>query len=462
MLRNPMKRYIIYSWIRSSFKALLSSRTMNNPNDNLPEGISLEDQIGKRIITYQWYSNFYIPLFIFFLVWDGASLYDFIQAILHHSPNIWASLLCASPHILVGLFMTYYLVAIVVNQTIIEMENAELRLTHTPLPWRGNQTVSMFDVQRIECEPARLGSRHSRSVDIALYLKSGERRILLSSIQNRSSARFIRDQVWEFRNRSLHLDASPLLPSTSTGVYRGEEQVTGHSFLERSGNVLIAILLILMVISTFLIFRSFSSLKTSARMPSSGSYDRIEMWDFQADDTVRVTMLNTYPNAISKQSDWFSVPLVVKDADIASASPITGTLIEHRVRDLSYHNQTYRSHSYFMESDQRTFGYFVIFNTLPHLHVTGASSRLISIGLDPSNSTAQTSIVIAVILPDDVSGITVTDMKPYKTLKLNARTLYYYDARSVTAHQSIHIAYMLTGIPTTAINTEAILENSKP
>ena len=208
---------------------------------------------------------------------------------------------------------------------------------------------------------------------------------------------------------------------------------------------------------------SSSSLQTgSATLDSSYFYERIEVWDLRGDDTVQFTVLDTYPEAL-KRSKWFSIPPVWNDADIAAATPLQGTLIEQRVKDYDYRGQTYRSHSYFMESDQRQFGYAFTFTVAPHLHVTGAASRLISIGMDPSSEAElQTQFVLAVILPDGAGNITVTDMQPYKTLTSNTRTLYYYDIHSITAHQSIHIAYTLTGTPTTDIDLSTIINNSNP
>lgn len=177
---------------------------------------------------------------------------------------------------------------------------------------------------------------------------------------------------------------------------------------------------------------------------------------------MRFTILDTYPEAEAKRRTWFSAPLVWNDADIAQVTPIRGTQVEHRMTDSTYGSQTYRAHSYLIASDQRAFGYSATFTILPHLHVTSTLSRLISIGVYPSrDSGVQTRSVIVVILPDGVRDITITDMEPYKTLTQNARILYYYDAQ-VTAHESIHIAYTLTGVPTTDMDVDMVIKNSKP
>jgi hypothetical protein len=436
---------------------------MNKPKEAFPEGVSLEDQGGTRIITYEWYSHFYIPLFIFFLCWDGFLLYGFIQAVIAHDPTLWTSVLFAFPHIAVGLFMTYYMIAIIVNITTIELGNGELKLTHTPLPWRGNQTVNMFELQGVECVRGR-GSRNSPSANIVLYFNNGEKRNLLSSLQNWETARFIRDQVLEFKNRSLHLDVSPSLPSASDGAPGWDDSATDlYPRSGRFGNVLIAILLVAMAGTTFAIFYSFRSLTTSSRTVTSGPYEKIDVWNLQGDDTVRFTQLNTYPEAKPKQGNWCSTPLIWKDSDMTSSAPIGGTVLEHLVSDNTYRDQAYRYHSYFIESDQRTFGCSATFTTLPHLHITGEASRLISIGFDPTDEiAAQTSSVVVVVLPNGVSDVTVTDFQPYKTLTQNGRALYYYDLKPITAHVSIHIAYTLTGKTTTDINLDAVVQSSKP
>ncbi len=193
------------------------------------------------------------------------------------------------------------------------------------------------------------------------------------------------------------------------------------------------------------------------------SYERMEMWNIRGDDTVQFTIRDTYPEAAPKRMKWFGVPFIWNDADMTESTPQECTVIEQRVDDPSYGGQTYRWHTYLVESDQRQFGYSATFKVLPHVHVTGTATRLLSIGVDPSNEAAkQNKSVIAVILPEGASDITITDMQPYKTLTYHGRTLYYYDVHSITTHQSIHIAYTLTGIPTTDIGIDTVIKYSYP
>ncbi len=195
----------------------------------------------------------------------------------------------------------------------------------------------------------------------------------------------------------------------------------------------------------------------------SSPYERMEMWNIRGDDTVRFTIRDTYPEAAPKRMKWFGVPFLWNDADMTESTPQECTVIEQRVDDQSYGGQTYRWHTYLVESDQRKFGYSATFKVLPHVHVTGTATRLLSIGVDPSNEAAkQTKFAIAVILPDGASNITITDMQPYKTLTYRGRALYYYDVHPITAHQSIHIAYTLKGIPTTDIGIETVIKYSNP
>lgn len=196
---------------------------------------------------------------------------------------------------------------------------------------------------------------------------------------------------------------------------------------------------------------------------SSPLYERLEVWDLRGDDTVRFTVLDTYSEAAPKRMKWLGIPLIWKDADIAESAPVDCTLIEPRVEDRTYRGQSYRAHNYIVESDRRQFGYAVTFNVLPHIHITGAASRLLSIGVDPSNDAEhQTRSVIAVLLPEGAFDVAITDMQPYKTLTYNARTLYYYDVHPVTAHQSIHIAYTLAGTASTDIDPGTVIDFSNP
>ncbi len=175
---------------------------MDEQKNMLPEGISIESEGPVQIIHYEWYSNFYIPIIIFFALWDLFLIGYFIQELGRHA-NILELVVVSAPQTLIGAVMSYFSIAIIVNETIIELGNSELKVTHTPLPWRGNRTINVCDIQSVECERGG-GSRHSPSIDIVLYFKNGGRRTLLSMIQNRETADFIKKQVREFINNPLH------------------------------------------------------------------------------------------------------------------------------------------------------------------------------------------------------------------------------------------------------------------
>jgi hypothetical protein len=145
------------------------------------------------------------------------------------------------------------------------------------------------------------------------------------------------------------------------------------------------------------------------------------------------------------------------DKDITKFTPLAGSLVDQRASDYTYRGQNYRYLSYFIESSQPKFGYSITLKFIPHLHITGTTSRLLSIGVEPSEvPNIETQSVIAVVLPNGINNITITDMKPYKTLTSNQRTIYYYDVHPITSHQSIHIAYTLAGTPTTDIDINKI------
>ncbi len=247
------------------------------------------------------------------------------------------------------------------------------------------------------------------------------------------------------------------------------DDYTSKKFLHAFRPLLLLLLLGIMGVSVLFAW-SNPEQKTSSN-PTADSdidaasdlYERMEVWDVRGDDAVRFTTLDTYPGDSPKRMKWLSVPFLWDDADMVKSGPVACTVIEHRVEDQAYGGRTYRSHTYLVESNQRKFGYSATFKVLPHVHITGTATRLLSIGVDPSHDAAnQTKFAIAVILPGGARNSTITDLQPYKTLTYNGRTLYYYDVRTITAHQSIHIAYALTDTPTTDIGIDTVINYSNP
>src|SRR5512140_1760002 len=90
--------------------------------DVLPEGISIESQGNVQILRYEWYSNFYIPIIIFFALWDSFLIGYFIQE-MGRNTNIIELVLASAPQTMIGLIMSYFSIAIIVNETIIELGN---------------------------------------------------------------------------------------------------------------------------------------------------------------------------------------------------------------------------------------------------------------------------------------------------------------------------------------------------
>lgn len=185
----------------------ISSKDDHKERENIgmPKGILMKKDIGKLIIERNWFSPAIIFLTGFCLFWDGFMITWYAIAI---SKGIWIMALFGTLHAIVGICLTYFVVAGYVNRTYITVTSSMFEIKHKPLPFFKAISMPSRDLKQLYSKENISRSSDSASCTYEVHAKtySGENIKLVDNLQNGEQALYIEQEV----ERYLHIDDEPV------------------------------------------------------------------------------------------------------------------------------------------------------------------------------------------------------------------------------------------------------------
>lgn len=162
-----------------------------------PENIRLEQDGPDLVISYRWFTVWILILVPFCIFWD--SIVGTLFASLLRGKNVPVfAFVFPLPHLCIGLGLTYYLLARLLNKTEIRVSPSQLSIWHGPLPWLGNRTVRREDIEQLFCEQRmRTGKRGTvfYSYRVMAATRSGMRIELVRGLQSPEEAWYIEQEI---------------------------------------------------------------------------------------------------------------------------------------------------------------------------------------------------------------------------------------------------------------------------
>lgn len=150
-------------------------------------------------IAYKWRSWKIFPLVFFVVFWDGFLCVWYSAALSFDNPSV-LMLLFPILHLAVGVGMTYYLVAALLNTTTITVDREWFKVQHDPVPWPGEVKAPVEDLQQLYCQEKISRGKNSTTVTYKLsaVLKDGSKKDLLDNLQTPEVAGFIEQSVEKY------------------------------------------------------------------------------------------------------------------------------------------------------------------------------------------------------------------------------------------------------------------------
>lgn len=181
--------------------APVSQSAVVRPKVPHPDSVACSVTAGGIQLTYRWFSPILFFLLFFCIAWDGFLIFWYSMGIGAGGQIGAAALLfflfpiC---HVAVGIGLTYFVIAGFLNRTWIDATRDELRVRHGPVPWKGNKTLAVEDVDQLYCSFDGQNSQSSHSYCVSVLLKDGRKEKLISMLHADDEARYIERTIEDF------------------------------------------------------------------------------------------------------------------------------------------------------------------------------------------------------------------------------------------------------------------------
>jgi hypothetical protein len=166
---------------------------MSTPTPTIPEGLDLLSAANGLVIRKVWLTWKIAPLALFAIVWDGFLFFWYHQVLSQPHPPLVAVLFPIG-HIAVGIGITYYVIASLVNKTDIIISSSSVRVAIGPAPWIGNKEVSVDEITEVVVRE-RSGNRGGKSYTVMYADHARKERKLAASFPESDQAEFVAQTI---------------------------------------------------------------------------------------------------------------------------------------------------------------------------------------------------------------------------------------------------------------------------
>jgi hypothetical protein len=180
---------------------------LQRPPAPQPRSMTVEDIGTGMRLTRRWFTWATLFLTVFCVGWDGFLVFWYSMALKPDAP--WVMAVFPLIHLAVGVLLTYTVLAMYLNRTVLEISEGRLTVRHGPLPWPGNRALDVSEVEQLYCQEKVSRNRQgaaSSTYTVSALLKGGRRVPLLDSLPRRDDALFVEQLVEKY----LGIDDRPV------------------------------------------------------------------------------------------------------------------------------------------------------------------------------------------------------------------------------------------------------------
>lgn len=164
------------------------------PVSKPPAGLNIDDDGYRLRIRRRWFSIIYLPLLFFCIAWDSFLVFWYSMAFGDGNAP-WIMFVFPICHVAVGVGLTYFVLAGLLNTTTISVDPQEVRIRHRPIPWLGNATYSAQQIRQFYVK--RDGAEVNGNKTYALYAMLTDRQEIkiISGLLDKQQAQAIERAV---------------------------------------------------------------------------------------------------------------------------------------------------------------------------------------------------------------------------------------------------------------------------
>jgi hypothetical protein len=167
------------------------------PRVPMPKKFKVEEEPGLLRISWRWFSPVLILLTFFCLFWDSVLVLWYTLAIFARDTPIFF-LVFPILHVMVGVGLTYRVIAGYFNTTRVEVTRRSLSIVHGPLPWKGNHTLEASGLKQLYCKQnVSKGKNDSETItyELKALTRDGQTLTLLDGLEEAQQALYLEDQL---------------------------------------------------------------------------------------------------------------------------------------------------------------------------------------------------------------------------------------------------------------------------
>src|SRR5262245_58690998 len=145
-----------------SFLETVGSAIGTRPLVQTPKRYHVENWGSELVITRSWFNHSVWGLLAFCIFWDGflvvwywAGINELMRGS-HGSGMIWLMLVFPVLHVAVGLGLTYAVLCMFFNTTVIRVSGGELTVWSGPLPCGNNRRLFAADIKQLFCTETKV------------------------------------------------------------------------------------------------------------------------------------------------------------------------------------------------------------------------------------------------------------------------------------------------------------------
>lgn len=173
----------------------------DSPVSRKPKEISQPKQVsifkeGMTLnLVQNWFSLKYLFLLFFCIAWDSFLIFWYAIALSEGAP--WIMSVFPLAHVAVGVGLSYYTLAGLLNRSIVSVNQSEFSIRHGPLPWIGNITLRSSEIDQLYCQEEYNRGKNGvyYTYQLSALLKNGRKIKLLSNLDSAEVVLYMERQI---------------------------------------------------------------------------------------------------------------------------------------------------------------------------------------------------------------------------------------------------------------------------
>lgn len=172
------------------------------PPVEMPKRFRVENWGPELSITRPWYTHAVWFFLVFCIFWDGFLVVWYsigIGAMLAGEGGgmAWIMLVFPVLHVAVGLGLTYAVICMFLNKTVIKVSMGELTVRSGPVPCGGNHQIRTSDLKQLYCTETIYHTKNgcNTTYNVLALTQTGDKIKLLTGLDQLDQGLFIEQQI---------------------------------------------------------------------------------------------------------------------------------------------------------------------------------------------------------------------------------------------------------------------------